>query len=464
MAATLQKNSPPRAARASSRPAFGIRPRAVRVCGLLAGIGRETACLQGAAAVAGWTVTSVIAATTIALTLNASLRPARDTRPVWACAPGYACVGLVTLMLEPALTRGSTIAVHWQTWLLAGAVYALLTCAFLACWAALIRTVRRRGPHRRAVVVCASEHGRRLANTLAEHPEFGITPVGFVDDTWPVGTSHDGLPVLGTLANCADTLRSTGARTLVVAGDLSLSRTLVDALDARGHEILYAPAPDSLVLDFVPRRRHVRSFPVLPMTPRAQRRPGWGAKRLLDIAMALIALTLTAPVLAACLLAARVEGGPGVLFRQRRVGLGGRCFEMLKIRTIIPSDPHESATRWSVGSSHFTGPVGQLLRRTSLDELPQLWNVLRGDMSMVGPRPERPYFVERFSHSIDHYGLRHRVPVGMTGWAQIHGLRGDTSIEDRARFDNHYIDTWSPGLDLRILWRTVACVLRLGGA
>lgn len=177
-----------------------------------------------------------------------------------------------------------------------------------------------------------------------------------------------------------------------------------------------------------------------------------------------VGLLAVSPVLLACALAVRVEGGPGVLFRQRRIGLDGAPFEMLKFRTLKTTDPHDSATQWTVGSNRLIGPVGSFLRKTSLDELPQLWNVLRGDMSVVGPRPERPYFVGQFSHTIEHYDLRHRVPVGITGWAQVHGLRGDTSIEERARFDNHYIDHWSPALDLKIIVRTIGCVLRLGGA
>jgi lipopolysaccharide/colanic/teichoic acid biosynthesis glycosyltransferase len=137
---------------------------------------------------------------------------------------------------------------------------------------------------------------------------------------------------------------------------------------------------------------------------------------------------------------------------------------VLKFRTLRPRDEHESATRWNVAEDRRMSRVGHVLRRTSLDELPQLWNVLRGDMSLVGPRPERPYFVQRFSQLHPGYAARHRMPVGITGLAQVHGLRGDTSIEDRARFDNHYIDTWSLWQDVRILLYTAGSVFRLGGS
>ncbi|GAA3098383.1 hypothetical protein GCM10020254_49700 [Streptomyces goshikiensis] len=166
-----------------------------------------------------------------------------------------------------------------------------------------------------------------------------------------------------------------------------------------------------------------------------------------------------------CALAVRLSDGPGVIFRQERVGLYGRPFTLLKFRT-LRADAHESATRWTVAGDHRMSPVGSFLRKSSLDELPQLWNVVCGDMSLVGPRPERPFFVAKFAAVHPGYEARHRMPVGITGLAQINGLRGDTSIEDRARFDNHYIDTWSLWQDLWILARTAASFFRfrLGGA
>ncbi|MBB1255997.1 sugar transferase, partial [Streptomyces alkaliterrae] len=188
------------------------------------------------------------------------------------------------------------------------------------------------------------------------------------------------------------------------------------------------------------------------------------AKRALDVAAASLALLLTAPVLLACALAVRLADGPGILFRQERVGQGGRSFTLLKFRTLRPADALESATLWSVADDQRMSPVGRWLRRTSLDELPQLWNVLRGDMSLVGPRPERPYFVRQFSQRYSGYAERHRMPAGITGLAQVHGLRGDTSIEERARFDNLYIDTWSLWQDVRILLRTAVSLARPGGS
>jgi lipopolysaccharide/colanic/teichoic acid biosynthesis glycosyltransferase len=173
---------------------------------------------------------------------------------------------------------------------------------------------------------------------------------------------------------------------------------------------------------------------------------------------------LVSPVLLGCALWLRVSEGPGVVFRQERVGKDGRPFTLLKFRTHRPADPIESATRWSVADEHRMPWFCRFLRRTSLDELLQLWNVFRGDMSLVGPRPERPYFVMKFSETYPGYGERHRVPTGITGLAQINGLRGDTSIEDRCRFDNAYIDSWSLWRDLSILLRTATEFFRPTGS
>ncbi|MBG0813272.1 sugar transferase [Planomonospora sp. ID82291] len=341
----------------------------------------------------------------------------------------------------------------------------------------------RRGA-RPTIMLGTGRHARRLASVLLDHPEHGLAPIGFVDDGPPA--EHTTGPASGRSPGRAPgrpagrapermsdrperfaaALREHRVRAVVVASaPVPGTDAPVLARIARdlGCEVFLAPEPGGLLADFLPPHDHVRGFPLLRMRPVPQARPSWRLKRLLDIAVALIGLLVTAPLLALCALAVRCEGGPGVLFRQSRVGLGGRRFQMLKLRTLHPSDPRESETRWSIAGDERVGRVGRLLRRTSLDELPQLWNVLRGDMSIVGPRPERPFFVDQFSRSLPHYASRHRVPAGITGWAQVHGLRGDTSIEDRARLDNHYIDGWTLRSDLKIIARTVGSVLRPSG-
>ncbi|MDN5861271.1 MAG: sugar transferase [Pseudonocardia sp.] len=177
------------------------------------------------------------------------------------------------------------------------------------------------------------------------------------------------------------------------------------------------------------------------------------AKRTIDVAGALIGLLLVLPILLVAAIAVRIEGGPGVIFRQTRVGQHGRHFTLYKLRSLKP-EAGEGDVRWNIDHDARLGRVGRFIRATAIDELPQLVNVLVGDMSLVGPRPERPHFVDQFCTTIPGYAARHRVPVGLTGLAVVKGLRGDTSIADRAAVDNTYADGWSVGLDLLIIART----------
>ncbi|MFD7813799.1 sugar transferase [Streptomyces sp. NPDC059785] len=212
----------------------------------------------------------------------------------------------------------------------------------------------------------------------------------------------------------------------------------------------------------LPGRQRLAGFACRPVA--AAGVPGGAGKRALDVLVSGALLLTVSPLLLVCAVVLRLGDGPGVVFRQERVGKDGRPFTLLKFRTHRPADAHEAATRWSVANEHEMRPFCRFLRRTSLDELLQLWNVFRGDMSLVGPRPERPYFVTQFSQTYPGYAARHRMRTGITGLAQVHGLRGDTSIEDRCRFDNAYIDDWSLWQDVRILLRTAVTLLRPTGS
>jgi Undecaprenyl-phosphate glucose phosphotransferase len=181
------------------------------------------------------------------------------------------------------------------------------------------------------------------------------------------------------------------------------------------------------------------------------------AKRALDLVLATLGLLVLAPLMALIAAATRLSSPGPVLFVQDRVGLNGRVFRMYKFRTMRTGDPVENDTRWTVPGDPRCTRLGGLLRRTNLDELPQFFNVLRGEMSLVGPRPERPFFVQKFLHDVAQYNNRHYLKVGITGWAQVNGFRGDTSIEGRVEHDLFYLRNWSLGFDLKIilltLWR-----------
>lgn len=369
------------------------------------------------------------------------------------------------------------------------AVVALYPPAACAARAA-VRGARRRAHRRRprpAVVIAGGPGGGALAGVLADHPEYGMRPVAVV-----VPPAHRDAPAPppgapGATPAPVDPPRLSG-------GDLGAVATLLDGERVLDAFVVRGPAepedPELLELCHrmgctvwlveigpglsgttggraaAPPAGHLWGFACRRLDPPAAT-PGTVAriaKRGLDIGGAATLLLLAAPLLLGCALAVRLADGPGVLFRQQRIGQDGRPFVILKFRSLRPSDDAEAATRWNVAGDHRMSRVGSLLRRTSLDELPQLWNVLRGDMSLVGPRPERPHFVAEFSRSHPGYARRHRMPAGLTGLAQVSGLRGDTSIEERARFDNHYIDTWSLWQDVSIMLRTSVGCFRCGGS
>ncbi|MFE2913621.1 sugar transferase [Kitasatospora indigofera] len=349
-------------------------------------------------------------------------------------------------------------------------VFLLLASCGRAVSYHLIRRARRRRPSP-VLLLGAGQLGQWVAAALTERREYGLRPVGFLDPDPVLTAEGTGLPVLGGReALEREVRRHRVHHVLATEGAADGTETAAALREAArlGCQVWLVPALreyGSLPGPARPRGGdHLWGFPCLRIGRPAMRRPGWAGKRALDITAATLGLIALAPVLAACALAVRFDTGSGVLFRQQRTGLDGRVFTLLKFRTLRPSNEHESATRWNIAQDHRMGAVGKLLRRSSLDELPQLWNILRGDMSLVGPRPERPYFVMRFGQAYPEYADRHRVPVGLTGLAQVNGLRGDTSIEDRARFDNRYIESWSLWQDVKILLRTAALMLHPDGS
>jgi exopolysaccharide biosynthesis polyprenyl glycosylphosphotransferase len=323
---------------------------------------------------------------------------------------------------------------------------------------------RRRIVAHRTVIVGGGAEAAELTILLHRYPRYGLIPVGFVDDCEECAASAVG-PQLGGLRDLDQIVSATSSDVVIVAdGELSDSH-LADVLARLGRahrDIMMIPRLQHLsaqggVSD------HIGAISIIRLRAPGLNGPAWAVKRAVDIALSASALVVLSPVLAACAIAVRIEGGPGVLFRQQRVGRGGQVFTCLKFRSVRPRPGDDSATRWSIGEDDRIGAVGKWIRRTGLDELPQLWNVLRGEMTIVGPRPERPYFADKFSSQVPRYDHRHRMPAGMTGLAQVSGLRGDVSIADRARFDNYYIENWSLWLDVKVMLRTVVEVFLARG-
>jgi exopolysaccharide biosynthesis polyprenyl glycosylphosphotransferase len=329
----------------------------------------------------------------------------------------------------------------------------------------VVRTCRRhRWVSHRTLIAGGGAVAARLAQALTAHPEYGLEPVAFLEPN-PLPQKQITLPTLSPTLVLADAIRQLEVKVVIVAYGSVPETEMVQVLrtcDRLNCEIFLVPRLFD-VGGFGRAVEHVWGVPLRRIQRPAFRRTARAAKRTLDVTLSATALLLLAPLMAVLALLVRWGVGGSVLFRQERLGADGRSFPILKFRSLTPVGD-DSATRWSVGTEPSVGRVGRFLRRTSLDELPQLWNVLRGEMSLVGPRPERPYFADRFTQMYPHYGARQRMRSGLTGWAQVHGLRGDTSIDDRARFDNAYIDEWSLWGDIKILAWTAAQVLWARGA
>ncbi len=319
---------------------------------------------------------------------------------------------------------------------------------------------RRRGLFgtRRIAILGDEQVAVELARRIGEHPVLGAELVGFLD----AGPSVR-YRVLGSLAQVgtlADRHRFTD---LIVAATNIPPERMAKVLASCGRreiDVYEVTGLANLRWSAASVQDQIWGIPIRLVRPKRPELVARMLKRLMDVVVAGTAIVFLAPLLLATAAAVRFEGGPGVIFKQVRVGRAGRFFTVYKFRSLSPATSIEAATAWSVAGDPRIGPVGRFIRKTSIDELPQLVNVLKGEMSLVGPRPERPHFVDYYATAVPLYAQRHRVPVGMTGYAAVHGLRGDTSIADRAVFDNLYIENWSLWLDIKIIVRTFGQVLR----
>jgi len=311
---------------------------------------------------------------------------------------------------------------------------------------------------KRILIAGAGELGRLVADKILEHRELGYQVVGFVDDrAGGDHLGHRGLPLLGTLDEAGEIAEREGIDHLYVALPAEDHVQMLQLLETIGRECIDVKVvPDLLqVIALRARLEDLDGIPIVNINDVPLQGFNSILKRSIDFALsatALLALALPFGVIA--LLIRLTSNGP-VFYRQERMGLDGKSFIIYKFRSMFHEAERETGPVWASQDDPRCTPVGRLLRRTNFDELPQLWNVLRGDMSLVGPRPERPFFVSQFKQRIPQYMLRHKVRAGLTGWAQVNGWRGNTSIEKRIEYDLYYIENWSVSLDLKIMWLTV---------
>jgi Undecaprenyl-phosphate glucose phosphotransferase len=310
---------------------------------------------------------------------------------------------------------------------------------------------------KRVLLVGAGELGQRVVRIIHQHRELGFEVVGYLTrKESKVGQLFEGVKVLGTFELLSEQLVSGGIDQVILALPLEEQAQLKQLMDDLAqHTVDVKVVPD--LFSYVTLRGGFEEFGGLPMIS-LQGGPlhGWNLvlKRVFDVVMSTLALALLFPLYSAVALLVKITSRGPVLYKQQRMGMDGRLFNMYKFRT-MRVDAEAGGAKFATKTDDRRTPVGAILRRLSLDELPQFFNVFRGDMSLVGPRPERPVFIESFRKEIPRYHLRHMVKAGVTGWAQINGLRGDTSIRERIDYDLYYIENWSLVFDLKILLRTV---------
>jgi Undecaprenyl-phosphate glucose phosphotransferase len=311
---------------------------------------------------------------------------------------------------------------------------------------------------RRALVVGAGHAGRALADKLLDHPATGLKPIGFADDD-PVKRfdGYRGVHVLGTTGEVKELIARHQIDTVFLALPVEAYRTMLQILKDVGNEMVdLRVVPD--LFQYVTFKAGVEDFDGLPVINLTQKPlEGWNSlvKRSMDMVLSSVGLALMAVLLPLVALAIWLEDRGPVFYTQERMGLDGRLFRMLKFRSMRVDAEEKTGATWAKEDDPRKTRVGSILRRTSIDELPQLVNVFTGDMSLVGPRPERPEFVREFKERFPQYMLRHRVRAGITGWAQVHGWRGNTSLSKRIEYDLYYIENWTLGLDVKILWLTL---------
>jgi Undecaprenyl-phosphate glucose phosphotransferase len=321
---------------------------------------------------------------------------------------------------------------------------------------AVLRYLRSRGYNQHlSVIVGTGRTARKTARALRRASWMGIKNLGFIEDQPSRWTSD--LHILGTIADLPHLIHKYGIAHVFIALPMSRyheARKVYDSLSRILVEVrLVADIPNLAGVTLT--TTYLDGLPIIGL----RESPHFGlnvvVKRTMDIVLSLIALLLLAPVMLVIAVLVKLTSPGPIFYRQERCGLNGKPFQMLKFRSMRVDAEQQTGAVWARKDDPRRTRLGAFLRQTSLDELPQFINVLLGDMSLVGPRPERPVFIQQFAKSIPNYMARHCVKAGITGWAQVHGWRGNTSLRKRIQYDLYYITHWNPWLDIRILWMTV---------
>lgn len=321
-----------------------------------------------------------------------------------------------------------------------------------------LRKIRRSGFNLRHIIfVGYSRAAEAFIDRIRANPQWGYNVQGILDDNKEIGYTYKGISILGTTDELEEILEKNRldeiALTLGLQEYYKLKR-IVATCEKSGVHTKFVPDYN----DIIPTRPYTEDLMGLPVV-NIRHVPltntfNMICKRVMDIAGAIVAIIVFSPVmLVTAILVKTTSKGP-LIYRQERVGLHNQNFQMYKFRSMEVQSAKSEKKAWTVRNDPRVTAVGRFIRRTSIDELPQLFNILKGDMSLVGPRPERPFFVEKFREEIPRYMVKHQVRPGLTGWAQVNGYRGDTSIKKRIEYDLYYIENWTIGLDIKILFLT----------
>ena len=338
----------------------------------------------------------------------------------------------------------------------------VINIVFAAVYRTLIRNLllyfRKKGYNLKYILLIGySRAAEEYITRINANPQWGYVVRGILDDRIPSDTIYKGVRVVGRIANIRYILPENSLDEIAITlalKDYDRLEAIVDLCEKSGVHTKFIPDYNSLVPSH-PYTEDLMGLPVIniryvPLTNTLN----WVSKRAVDITGALAGIVISSPIMLLAALAVRFTSRGPVIFKQERVGLHNKTFQMYKFRTMEMQKASAEEKAWTVKDDPRVTGIGKFLRSTSLDELPQLFNILVGEMSLVGPRPERPQFVEKFKEEIPRYMIKHQVRPGLTGWAQINGYRGDTSIRKRVEYDLYYIENWTMGMDFKIMFLT----------
>ena len=322
-----------------------------------------------------------------------------------------------------------------------------------------LRSLRTNGYNQKHVLLIGySRAAEGFIDRVSVNPEWGYHVQGILDDHRPAGFAYKKVQVLGPTNHLEDFLASNTLDEIAITlsiKEYSNLEQIVAACEKSGVHTKFIPDYNNII-PTIPYMEDLQGLPVIHI----RHVPLTGVfnatmKRIVDLAGALFGLIVFSPLMLVTALLIKITSPGPVLFSQERIGLHNRPFKMYKFRSMEVQDPGRERSQWTTPHDPRVTPVGRFIRKTSIDEMPQFFNVLIGDMSLVGPRPERPLFVEKFKEEIPRYMIKHQVRPGLTGWAQVNGYRGDTSITKRIEHDLYYIENWSLGFDFKIMFLTV---------